>query len=476
MLTPILEPGGKLPLYEQLYRYVRGEIEGGRLKAHDKLASKRMLAEHLKISQITVETAYAQLIAEGYLYSRPKSGYFVQPLEPRTVAPLGAPLAAGGDKAPKPLEPEIEYDFSTDNTETEGFPFSIWAKLTRETLNENNQRLLQRGPSQGDYDLRRAIAGLLRSHRGIECRPGQIVVGAGTEYLLGLAVQLLGRNLVYAAEDPGYPKIHKILLKNGVKVSAIPMDAQGIELLALRASSAAAVHVSPSHQFPLGIIMPVSRRLKLLNWAGEKEGRYILEDDYDSEFRFAGRPIPALKTLDTGGRVIYFNTFAKSLSPSLRFGYMVLPEELLDKYRDELGFYSSTVSLFEQRTLFRFLSRGYFERHLNRMRKSYKTKRDTLIKALAACDKNGKIKVFGHNSGLHVLIRVDNGMNERELRMSALNLGVRVYGLSEYTSAVHNADWRDCIVLGYAGIPLDKISRAVELLARAWLKGNNDVR
>lgn len=469
MLTPILDSDKNQPLYEQLYRYVRAEIESNRLAAHEKLPSKRMLAEHLKVSQMTVETAYGQLVAEGYLYSRPKSGYFVQPMEPRTT-PAPLPPAendlAATSASSRPAG--IAYDFSTDSTETEGFPFSIWARLMRETLNENSQMLLQAGHFQGDYDLRRAIAGQLRSHRGIACHPDQIVVGAGTEYLLGLAVQLLGRDLGYAAEDPGYPKVHQILRSNGVHCSAIPMDVQGIELDALRRSGAAAVHVTPSHQFPLGIIMPVARRRLLLNWAEETPGRYILEDDYDSEFRFAGKPIPALKTLDTQGRVIYFNTFAKSLAPSLRFGYMVLPDGLLRKFREELGFYSSTVSNFEQRTLYWFLSGGYFERHLNRMRKNYKTKRDILVKALAANDPQKRITVYGHNTGLHVLLKVNNGMNEQELRDSALRHGVRVYGLSEYTSSASEYDWHDTIVLGYAGIPLDKIATAVALLAAAW--------
>lgn len=469
MLTPILDSSKGQPLYEQLYRYVRTEIEENRLSAHTKLPSKRMLAEHLKISQMTVETAYGQLMAEGYVYSRPKSGYFVQPMEPRSPKPRALePTMVAAEESAAP--PKVAYDFSTDSTAIEGFPFPIWARLVRETLNENSQKLLQAGHFQGDYDLRRAIAGLLRSHRGIVCRPEQIVVGAGTEYLLSLAVQLLSRDLDYAAEDPGYLKIHRILQSNGVQTHAIPMDSQGIELNALRQSRAMAVHVTPSHQFPLGIIMPVARRRQLLNWAEEKPGRYILEDDYDSEFRFAGKPIPALKMLDTQGRVIYFNTFAKTLSPSLRFGYMVLPDELLLQFREKLGFYSSTVSNFEQRTLFRFLSGGYFERHLNRMRKSYKTKRDTLVKVLTASDINKQITIYGHNAGLHVLLKVNNGMCEHELRASALKQGVRVYGLSEYTSSAGKYGWNDTIVLGYAGVPLAKIANAAELLVTAWLK------
>lgn len=471
MLTPILDSSKNQPLYEQIYHYVKAEIENNNLTAHTKLPSKRVLAEYIKVSQMTVETAYAQLVAEGYLYTRPKSGYFVQPIEP--LAPEMAKTSEAENigiiRETQPPKAVAAYDFSTDYTETEGFPFSVWAKIMRETLNENHEMLLQAGNVQGDFDLRRAIAALLRSHRGITCRLDQIIVGAGTEYLLGLAVQLLGRNLSYAAENPGYPKIHKILQHNAAKTYVIPMGAQGIELEALRQSGANAVHVTPSHQFPLGIIMPVARRRQLLNWAEEVPGRYILEDDYDSEFRFDGKPIPALKTLDTKDRVIYFNTFAKSLAPSLRFGYMVLPDALLQRFYQELDFYSSTVSNFEQRALYRFLNNGHFERHLNRMRKSYRTKRDALVKALAVMDPQKRIEIYGSNSGLHILLKINNGMSERELIARAMAYDVRVYGLSEYSSSGNLYEWQDCIVLGYAGIPLEKIPVAVKLLAAAWL-------
>lgn len=469
MLTPILDHRAATPLYEQLYRFVRGEVEAGRLRAHERLPSKRVWAEHLRVSQMTVETAYAQLVAEGYLYSRPKSGYFVQPMElpvddakmpfvPPVRAEIPAPKPAGG-----------LYDFNTDDTDTSDFPFSIWARLMRETLNENSQSLLQAADFRGDLDLRKVIAGHLREYRGITCRSDQIIVGAGTEYLFGLAIQLLGYDAVYAAEDPGYPKIHQILGAHNVASRAIPLDYQGIDMNVLSQSGARVVHVTPSHQFPLGIIMPVARRRQLLNWAEEAPDRYILEDDYDSEFRFSGRPIPALKTLDTRNRVIYFNTFAKSLAPSLRFGYMVLPDELLARFQQRLGFYSSTVSSFEQRTLYRFLNGGYFERHLNRMRKNYKAKRDALLKALATFDGLNKITVEGENSGLHLLLKVNNGMDEIALCATARFRGVKVYGLSEFTRVPEHNEWPGTVVLGYAGIPADKIEQAVYQLGQAWL-------
>lgn len=469
MLTCPLDSRSPVPLYEQLYGYIKTEILNGHLCAREKLPSKRALCAHLKVSQNTVETAYAQLTAEGYVLSRPKSGYYVQEL----VSPLLAePPKTGSRDALPPRAAETptvlpRYDFRTNEVDTGCFPFSVWAKLSRETLCEDSRRLLEAIDPQGDEGLRAEIARYLRDFRGIETFPDRIVVGAGSEYLLGLTVQLLGREKRYAVENPGYPKIHKILGGNGAGTVPIALDENGIRPDSLRASGAEIVHVTPSHHFPLGIVMPVARRQQLLRWAAEADGRYILEDDYDSEFRFSGRPIPALQGLDRSGRVIYFNTFAKSLAPSLRIGYMVLPAPLLADYRERFRFYSSTVPSFEQITLKRFLREGYFERHLSRMRNVYKTRRDRLLEEIARRNRGGRITVSGQDSGLHLLLRVDNGMSEEQLMEAALGAGVRVYGLSGYCAEPADVAGPR-VVLGYAGFPPEDIADAVACLANAW--------
>ena len=467
MLTPVIDGESSLPLYEQLYRYIREEITTGRLAAYEKLPGKRTLAAHLRISQSTVETAYAQLTAEGYLIARPRSGYYVPPLE----ASLGPPAERDAPAAVSSPSPEADaplFDFSTGEVDTTGFPFATWARLTREVLGEDSRELLRASPPQGDEALRREIARHLRAFRGIVASPEQILVGAGSEYLLGLAVQLLGRDASYAVENPGYPKIRRILQANGAPVEPVGMDRDGLRLDALQSSGARAVHITPSHHFPLGGVTPVSRRLRLLRWAEERPDRYILEDDYDSEFRFAGRPIPALQGLDRGGRVLYFNTFAKSLAPSLRIGYLVLPPALLERYRRELNFYASTVPRFEQQVLRRFLQDGHFERHLNRMRLRYKARRDALLAALERHDPLHRIAVSGQDTGLHLLLQVEDGWREDELVASAREQGVRVYGLSGYYGAPEQCAVKSAVVLGYAGVPPERMEEAVSRLSRAW--------
>lgn len=464
MLTIPLQNTKKIPLYEQLYRYIRQEIEAGRLAAGEKMPSKRALCAHLKISQNTVETAYGQLAAEGYLLARPRSGYYVQKLEapPRAAYEEPPVLPAEPPAPPAPL-----FDLHTGGVDTDHFPFSVWAKLTREILCQDSRGLLQAVRPQGDPALRAEIARYLREYRGILAAPEQIVVGAGSEYLLGLAIQLLGREKRYAVENPGYPKTRRILEGGGADVVPVELDGDGLRVDRLRRSGAQIVHVTPSHHFPLGTVMPVRRRAELLRWALEEEGRYILEDDYDSEFRFAGRPIPAMQGSDTGGRVIYFNTFAKTLAPSLRIGYMVLPAPLLAVYQRDFLFYSSTVPSFEQQVLRRFLAEGTFERHLSRMRNRYKALRDGLLAAFSRHDSAGRLRIQGADTGLHLLLSVRD-KEEGELVSYAEAAGVRVYGLSSYywqgTAPAGNGG----VVLGYAGFSAEQLSQAAERLADAW--------
>ena len=344
MLSLPFTPEGTQPLYQQLYRYIRGEIQTGRLAAGEKLPSKRQLASELKISVVTVEGAYSQLVAEGYLESRSRRGYFVMPVLAQPALGSKAPdLPQSVPAAPEAPAPACRYDFATSGGDAASFPFSTWAKLSREVLSSRDQALLSAAHPQGVPELRRAIVRHLYQFRGIQVSPEQVIVGAGSEFLSTLLVQLLGPQGGYALEDPGYQKIARIFTAGGAQVCPIPLDGQGLRVDALEASGARVVHVTPSHHFPLGIVMPVSRRWELLEWARRGEERYIIEDDYDSEFRFSGRPIPALQGLDREGRVIYLNTFAKSLAPSLRISYMVLPPKLLERYRQKLSFYSSTV-------------------------------------------------------------------------------------------------------------------------------------
>ena len=466
MLTPLLDPQSDIPLYEQLYRHVKGEITAGRLCAGTRLPSKRALAAHLKVSVVTVEGAYGQLLAEGYLRSEPKRGFFVQSVGAPT--PAQAPAAPGPVAREAPAAP-LRYDFTTGGVDTGRFPFATWARLMREVLSEQDSALLQSTHPQGAPRLRRAIAGYLHDFRGITAHPDQVVVGAGSEYLTGLLFQLLGRDGGYAAEDPGYPKFHRILAHEGALVCPIPMDEGGLRVDALRWSGARVAHVTPSHHFPLGTVMPVGRRRELLSWAEEAPNRYIIEDDYDSEFRFSGRPIPALQSLDRSERVIYLNTFAKSLAPSLRISFLVLPPHLLERYRREFLFYSSTVPSFEQYALARFLEGGHFERHVARMRTGYKARKEALMAAARRWGAAAGPEAFsGADAGLHLLLRVDSPLDEAELERRARAAGVGVYPLSAYRLTPPARPGPPTLVMGYARLEAEDMDPAFRLLRDAW--------
>lgn len=452
-----LQSEGKKPLYEQLYRHIIGEIEAGRLKHGEKLPSKRALCAHLHISQSTVETAYGMLVAEGYICARVKSGYYVSAA---LVRPVNDGEAVQEQTLQKPAEAP-RFDFSTGAVDTGVFPYASWAKLSREVVSSNPQ-LLQRGEAQGDHAFRQALAEFLREYRGVRCQADQIVVGAGLEYLLNVLVQVLPGDSVYGLEDPGYAAAWQVLRNHGREIRMIPLDGQGMREDKLRENGATVAFVTPSHQFPMGCTMPVGRRAALLNWASESEERFIVEDDYDSEFRYASRPIPAMQSLDDEGKVIYVGTFSRSIAPSIRVAYLVLPRRLLPVYEQRLGFAASTVSRFEQQTLAAFLRRGLYGRHLRRAANLYRKKQQMLLEELAKID--GAV-VRGAEAGLHFLLTVP-GKEEHWLVEQAAKAGVPVRGLSAYC--------RECscpestLVLGFAGLAPEDIPAAAQTLREAF--------
>ena len=450
MLTYELKKAPGVPLYEALYRCIRGDILSGALKPGEKLPSKRALAENLEISKITVETAYNQLLSEGYIRSQEKVGYFVEAVErPSRPAP-----PAQGPKAEAPRQ----YLLDLTGSGTEHFPFSVWSRLQREVMLDYGEKLLLPLPHQGVPELRQAIAQHLGAFRGMEVDADNILIGAGTDFLYNLLIQLLGRDKTYAVEEPGYGKIRKIYAAGGVECLSAPMDALGVRPESLE--NAQVLHCSPSHHFPTGLVTPVSRRLELLNWAKGGE-RWIIEDDYDSEFRFDAHPMPAMQSL-AGDRVIYMNSFSKSLAPSIRISYMVLPSALMAQFRKKLGFYSCTVASFEQYTLARFLSRGYFEKHINRMRKFYKNRRNKVVSLLENCRFSDKLTILEQDAGLHFLLRVDTVLSDGELISRLEAAGIKVKPLSGY---YHDSSGdRHCLVVNYSGLKEEVLEQALNAL------------
>ena len=458
MRTYALENRGRAPLYEYLYRCIRGDILDGTLTAGERLPSKRALAEHLHISVMTVEGAYQQLEAEGYVYTQPKRGFFVAEVErPRPAVP--APPAP---EAP-PEAPVWRLDLKSNQVDASRFPAAAWARLTRQVLSEDGEALLRPVPHQGLPALRQAIARDLREYKGMAVPPEQIVVGAGTEYLYNLLVQLLGRDRVYGVEDPGYSKAGRVYALNGAACVCLPVDGQGVDPAQAEGSGADILHLSPNHQFPTGAVMPIARRQSLLRWAGEAPGRYLIEDDYDSEFRFTGRPIPTLRSIDQADRVIYMNTFSRSLAPSLRIAYMVLPRPLLEAYQARLGFYSCTMPAMEQYTLARFLEDGHFDAHVNRMRVFYRARRDAVLQAIEESPLAGRCRVMGENAGLHFLLELDTEVPDEVLARQAEERGLRLAFLSDYQQRAAG-DRPHTLVVNYPGTDLEHLAPALDIL------------
>ena len=453
MRTYVLDPTAKTPLYEQLYRAMKEDILSGVIAGGEKLPSKRTLAEHLSVSRITVENAYNQLMAEGYLLSRPRSGYYAEVLE---ALPRQQPLVQSLPAAPAPASPP---------TPSAGqFPFSIWAKLMRGVLLDRHDQLLQSPPNTGLSDLRQAIAGMLRRSRGMEVDPNCIVLGAGAEYLYNILIQLLGRDNGFGLEDPGHQKIRRVYEANGVAICPVSLDSSGVDMRSLAASGATVLHISPSHQYPTGIVTPIGRRRQLMAWLGSKPDRWLVEDDYDSEFRFTGKVIPTMYSMDAIGRVIYMNTFSKTITPALRISYMILPPALMNRYRQLLGFYSCTVPSFEQLTLARFLDEGYFEKHVSRMKRHYRLLRDRFLTLLRQSPLTSRMTVQGDEAGLHFLLRLETTLPDTEIEKRLAAEGIRAASLSRFkTGPAAEAD-QGRVVIQYSDLEEADLPKVVGLL------------
>ena len=464
-LTTALDAASGVPLYEQLYQSLAQEMRTGALAAGTRMPGKRRLAAELSVSVNTVDAAYQMLAAEGYLESRERSGFYVQEYLALPVRPAGAPEPQPLHLPEPPPAPPVQYDLSTRGVDPGLFPFRTWARLQKELLYSSPQ-LLTHGEAQGDPALRQALAEYLSEYRGVQCGAHQIVVGAGLEYLLGLLAPLLPGTA--AVETPGYPRARQVLENNGVHCCCLPVDADGLSLAALNQSEAAVCYVTPSHQFPTGVTMPAGRRAELLHWAARRPGeRYIIEDDYDSEFRFDTRPLPSLQGMaGADGPVVYLSTCSRSLAPSIRIAYMVLPEHLLPAWREKYRLYSGTVSRFEQQTLARFITEGYFTRHLARERVAYKARRDALAAALNAAFAPGELTLAGLHTGLHLLAKLKDPPPDAALRRAAEAQGIRLGLLSDY-DLTGNAPSAGTLVLGYGSLADEACSAVGEALKKA---------
>lgn len=464
-LTINLRTDNKTPLYEQIYDYICDEIRSGRIASGEKLPSTRSLSRHLEVSRSTVELSYEQLLSEGYIESRPCRGYYVSQIDGFFEFKA---VPSDNSASEQKKKENYKFDFSPNGVDLNSFPYNAWRKLSRECLSEDRNELFRLGCPQGEYGLRSAISSYLHQARGVNCTPDQIVVGAGNDYLMMLLCAVLGRGHCIAMENPTYRQAYRLFSNLSVNVQTVDMDEKGMRIDSLENSEADIAFVMPSHHYPLGTVMPIQRRLELLAWADKGENRFIIEDDYDSEFRYKGKPIPALQGYDAGGRVVYIGTFSKSIAPAIRMSYLVLPERLLGKYKERCGFISSTVSKVDQHILQKFIEDGYYERHLNKTRALYRSRHDALIAALR--NLRGDFSISGENAGVHLLLHFHDGRSEEELITLAALAGVKVYGLSGYYVDGTRKTDETVILLGYANMDEEKINEAVQLLNRIWYK------
>ena len=450
-------------MYEYLYKCIKNDILQGNIRAGEKLPSKRTFAKNLGISVITVENAYEQLIAEGYIYSIPKKGFYVTDLkkevetEKKTVTKEMVPITGG--------ESGYFADFTSNQTQSELFPFTVWTRMIREVLGENQIQLMTNPPCGGIYPLREAIAKYLKEFRGMTVLPEQIIIGAGTEYLYGLLIQLLGTDKIYAVENPGYRKIAKIYRSWKVACEYIDMDEEGVQIGELQRKRVDILHISPSHHYPTGIVMPVSRRYELLGWAAKSNSHYIIEDDYDSELRLGGQPIPTMQSIDVSDRVIYMNTFTKTLASTVRISYMILPPPLLEQFYERLSFYSCSVSNFEQYTLGKFIEEGFFEKHINRLRNHYHKKRDILLGAIRESRLGDLVHISGEEAGVHFLMEIQTEKEEEEFLTCAQTQGIRLSPLSAH---YHNRETerKNVYVMNYSSVQMEDAQEIVRRLER----------
>lgn len=469
-------------LYEQIYSYIKDEIRKGKLLYQEKLPSTRSLAQYLQVSRSTVELAYEQLLSEGYIESVPYKGYFVAKVEElyrldgltafdgRAQAGAAEVQACWSGAAEKERSFDCRQDgergwvdFSPNAIDMRSFPFGIWRRISKNVLNQDNRELFLPGDPKGDPALRETIARYLHASRGVSCSPEQIVVGAGNDYLLMLLRYVLGEDCRAAFENPTYPRARRIFGLFSQEVVSVASDEGGIIVEKLEQSGANVVYVMPSHQYPTGRVMPIGRRAELLNWAAKERERYVIEDDYDSEFRYRGKPIPSLQGSDTAEKVIYIGTFSKSIAPAIRVSFLVLPKHLMERYEKRCSCFSSTVSRIDQAVLKEFVGSGAFERHLNRMRKVYSRKHEVLLDGLKAFGRD--FAVSGENAGLHVLVTDRRGYSEEWLKERARQNGVRVYGLSE---AMTQAEPGATVLLGFGGLTEEEITEGLERLKKAW--------
>ena len=460
-VPPFEEEKVKEKLYIRIYKKIRSDILAGALPAGSRLPSKRLCARLWGVSVITVENAYALLCDEGFVVPRERSGYFVAGL-----AVTGAVPELRSARRGAPASDSFSVDLSRGSVSPEFFPFGSWARIMRRQLSERSSQILGGTGVKGALELREQICGYLLRTRGIDADPEMTVVGAGTDHLCNLLLQLLKKERIYGAEDPGYLRFFEICRVNDARCVPLRLDGRGVSLDALESTAASVLHLTPSHHFPTGCVMDAPRRLAVLNWAYARPERYVVEDDFESEFSFRPKPVSPLFALDTRERVIYMNTFSRTIAPSVRISYMILPPRLMSVFEKELGFYSCSVGALDQYTLAQFIRDGCFERHIFRASKLYLKKRERVADVIFSSPFADRLSITGENTGLHFLLKIDTSLSRDALAGLAASCGIRLRFLSDYSlGCVGDAD-EPVVIVNYPGIDEDGLSEALRRLEK----------
>ncbi|MFZ5969905.1 MAG: PLP-dependent aminotransferase family protein [Bacillota bacterium] len=465
-----LNNGADTPLYLQIYEQLKEEIITGVLTEGSKLPSTRYLAETLAVGRNTVENAYLQLSSEGYIESRIGSGFFVQNIHGMLCLSnekkhYELPIVLGTEK--NNIRDIYPYNFEYGHLSSQDFPQNIWRKVSTKALASlTAEDMTMYCDRKGELQLRKDLADYLRRSRGVSCNSEQIILCSGFEYALSLISQLLRKSFQeIALEDPGYSGARDIFKNNGLKVIPVGVEKDGVNVKELEKSFARIVYVTPSHQFPTGVVMPIQKRLLLLDWARQNDG-VIIEDDYDSELRYNSRPIPSISSVARNEDVIYIGTMSKALSPSLRVSYIVLPQKWMTRYNEAFKMYQTPVSIIQQRILQEYIHSGHWERHLRKICITNKRKHDLLVRTIQELMGN-KVIIHGKNAGLHILLESTQGLTEKEMIEKAKEYGVLVYPVSMFWIDISRYS-DNMVLLGFGNVPEKNIVEGIKQLAQAW--------
>ena len=462
------------PFYIQIYNQIKEDILSGDIGKGSVLTGTRVLAQSLGIGRNTVNNAYAQLAVEGYIESQKGVGFVVLGILdndlPAHIQHITSVASMQSTDSHQKSE-SYRYNFQFGNFPQENFPVTLWRRYTSEILYGSDiQAINKYQDKQGDIGLRTELKKFLKRSRGVNCSEAQIIIGCGLHYLLEIICKLVSNEeKIVAMEEPGYHGSRDVFVNNGYQLKPISVTEKGLDIDTLEKSNAQAIYVTPSHQFPLGTVLSMQKRKQLLGWAAANNA-YIIEDDYDSEFRYSTKPIPSLQSFDGDDCVIYIGTFSKSLSPSIRVNYMVLPNQLLPVFKNVCHSYQSTVSWLTQRILYKYLESGRYERHLRKISLIYKKRHDILVQTITQLMGDNVI-IHGRGAGMHLVLEFVNGEEQEWLISRAKEFGIKVYPTAPFWMNNSNC-LKNTLFIGFSLLDEKEILDGVTLLNKAWFEND----